>query len=361
MLEKTSEYGFKSKTKRQRHRENQASRTVDGPSTPKSNGSDATARPQFNRAGAITGLVDRLTDNAIEGWAIDRHQLERHLQVRAMVDGKEIGSTTCNRYREDIHKSGAGDGRYGFRFECRDTTISGDRISVVVVDSDPPVRLPIARHLLDPVQVTRPAAYAGFVDKVNASEVTGWALDRNDLSKRLRIRAVVNGQCVGEGRCTLFRGDLLKFGAGDGRYGFRITLDIATLHGELVVTIDEGAEPHRLSFTPDAAGGLQGLRTGQVELQPPAQLAISERGALPPNEGMAALQAQVQVLHAELARLKGALSESVGKLGLNPVATEAVAPLQQALGISPTVPPEQVSWRARGIYRQLLRRLEAGI
>lgn len=335
MLEKTSGRGLRAKTSRS--------------GKPK-------AEPPRRRDSAITGFVDRLADGAIEGWAIDRLDLARHLRVRALADGAEIGSAVCDLYREDVHKSGAGDGRYGFRITY-DGSIARERISVVIEAADPPVRLPFSPRALTGARAAKPAAYIGYVERVTAGELTGWALDRSDLARRVRLRATVNGQMLGGVECDLFREDLLKSGAGDGRYGFSVPFDRPIPAGEIVVVVDDAAEPYRLPLTPDAAASLASLQNASRDLpRPPPPPA----GEPEPPDAMAALQAQVADLQAELARFKGALGQSIEKLALASAEAAALAPLSQELRGLPPLPPEHVSWHARGIYRQLLRRLEAG-
>lgn len=382
MLKKTSERLLKAKAPRAGRRRLPAPSAADPASSArqpanKTNGASvavarrpaaaasAAALADRGHASVVTGFVDRLAAGVIEGWALDRLDLSRRLHVRAIADGKEIGSAVCDVYREDIQMSGAGDGRYGFRIEYSGPPIPPERIAIVVTEADPPHRLPLSpqAQIDTAAPVTPPmkaVAYIGFVEQVSAGELAGWALDRSDLSKRTRIRVTSNGRLLGSVHCDLFREDLLKSGAGDGRYGFRIPFDPSVPIDEITVAVDDAAGPFRLPFTPDAAAALRYLQDARRALQTPELGPAEDRTTETSNDALAILQAQVQTLQAEIARFKGALNQSIGNLARQGRAEETLAPLAQEIGRATPLPPEQVSWRARGIYRQLLRRLEAG-
>jgi hypothetical protein len=71
----------------------------------------------------------------------------------------------------------------------------------------------------------------GFVDKVLAGEVRGWALDPNRPGRRVHVVARCEGRVVAEALADLPRRDLLADGRGDGRCAFALRLPAALLDG----------------------------------------------------------------------------------------------------------------------------------
>jgi hypothetical protein len=116
-------------------------------------------------AALIMGFVDKLSDGMIEGWALDRHDLSRSLQVQAVLNGREIGAAVCNLYREELYKSGAGSGRYGFQISHRETNEEIAHVSVVVM-ADPPHTLPFSAAAVAELRAagSRPTAPATVPD-----------------------------------------------------------------------------------------------------------------------------------------------------------------------------------------------------
>ena len=66
--------------------------------------------------GALRGSVDCAGDRRIAGWAqsVDRPEVPVCLDIYA--DGRLIGQTLANRYREDLERAGLGSGWHGFAF-----------------------------------------------------------------------------------------------------------------------------------------------------------------------------------------------------------------------------------------------------
>ena len=60
------------------------------------------------------GHLDRVGEKVIEGWAWLPNSPEERLVVVVYDGEREIGSSTATIYREDLEKSGKGDGRYKF-------------------------------------------------------------------------------------------------------------------------------------------------------------------------------------------------------------------------------------------------------
>jgi len=64
------------------------------------------------------------------------------------------------------------------------------------------------------------------IERVVANRVGGWAYNDNDISERLLMRLVLDGEVIAEARADKYRNDLKLNGLGDGHYGFDFT-DVA--------------------------------------------------------------------------------------------------------------------------------------
>ena len=71
----------------------------------------------------------------------------------------------------------------------------------------------------------------GFVDRVLAGEVLGWAFDPNKPHRRVHIVARHEGEIIAEALADLPRKDLIRGGKGDGRHGFNLRLPAKYLDG----------------------------------------------------------------------------------------------------------------------------------
>jgi hypothetical protein len=79
----------------------------------------------------------------------------------------------------------------------------------------------------------RAPSYHGYHDSVDCNYVSGWVMDANATSTRLKVSVYdgAAGPLVAEGTADLFRQDLYNLGIGDGRYGFRIPTPAALKNG----------------------------------------------------------------------------------------------------------------------------------
>lgn len=308
---------------------------------------------------AYFGFVERIGHGVIEGWAIDRLDLSRHPSVRVMAGGQLLGSGVCDIYREHVHKSGAGDGRYGFRVAFNDMAIPLESISVVIDDPAHPFRLPLTQQATAEARTGDTSAYIGLVESVTADFIEGWAIDRRDPGRHLRVNATAGGHLLGSAICNLYREHLQNSGAGDGRYGFRVAIEATSPIHDIAVVVDDQIGAYNLAFSPEASTALNRLKSAPSVDVPPSVPPTKEAAAAPSDAAMAALEARVQTLQAELMRFKSALAQSIEKFSGHSTDGNALAPLSGELRDVSPIPPAQVPWEARGFYRQLLRKLGA--
>lgn len=71
----------------------------------------------------IKGFLDGIDGQYVFGWAWDRENPEKRLEVVVYVDGEPVAEGVADIYREDLEKEGIGDGRYGFRVKLPEDSI----------------------------------------------------------------------------------------------------------------------------------------------------------------------------------------------------------------------------------------------
>jgi Tfp pilus assembly protein PilF len=75
-------------------------------------------------AHTIDGRVEGLKGRQINGWAWDRLNPQKRLEILVESDGATIGKVTADLYRSDLRQAGIGSGHYGFKFFLDDATRS---------------------------------------------------------------------------------------------------------------------------------------------------------------------------------------------------------------------------------------------
>jgi len=68
------------------------------------------------RIGKLNGYVDQVSKDCIAGWAQNADHPEAPICLDIYADGRLIGQTLANRYREDLQRAGLGSGRHSFAF-----------------------------------------------------------------------------------------------------------------------------------------------------------------------------------------------------------------------------------------------------
>ena len=139
----------------------------------------------------------------------------------------------------------------------------------------------------------------GFVDRVRAGEVRGWALDPNQPLRRIRVVARCESRIVAETLADLVRPDLARGGRGDGRHGFVLRLPQALLDGQ----------PRRVRIEAEDGWISQRLVGGDVTLGPPEETMAAEPQPEP-------AEVQVQASFVEPARVALLVLGGDGDIGV---------------------------------------------
>ncbi|MDB2407703.1 hypothetical protein N9W17_04160 [Jannaschia sp.] len=195
----------------------------------------------------LTGRVDGVKGQIVDGWIMDKSEPERRLSVRAVAgDGTVLGEGVAERMRGDLAKAGFGSGHHGFW------------IKVQVPQGQPEVTVQMREvetgHVLGTVSVEAGMDLTGKVDGVKGQIVDGWIVDRSNPERRLSVRAVAeDGTVLGEGAAERMREDLAKKGFGSGHHGFRIKVQVPKGQAKVAVQMREVETGHVLGTVSVAA------------------------------------------------------------------------------------------------------------
>ncbi len=234
---------------------------------------------------SLTGAVERIADDKIVGWALDPQRPFLTLGIDVYRDGQMIATIDADRYRPDLKTDRAvsahhgfgldlttaspGDhGRclYGFCYSGSAVHLTGSPCRVVagelVSDTAPDRSRCPTPDRVEALACTAIGATSlkGAIDFVDGRRVTGWAFDRHNLSKVLRLQFEVNGVPAGTATADVIRDDLEFLGA-QTYHGFNVLLRNDTLaspwrelHRLNVRDLDSGAllvDGHPIRYRPD--------------------------------------------------------------------------------------------------------------
>lgn len=138
------------------------------------------------------GHVDTIESGFVRGWARDEASPDARTDIDVYLGERHVGSTTADRYREDLMSAGVGDGRHAFIFalppEARDAPTSsvgvyfrGTRIPLVRTQAMTPIREP--EPGLAELQELTLAVRAGM-ERV-ATRVAALGRDQTQLAERV--------------------------------------------------------------------------------------------------------------------------------------------------------------------------------
>jgi hypothetical protein len=132
--------------------------------------------------GVLEGAVDRADWSRVAGWAHDRANPGRPVELEVLVDSRVVARVMANRYRADLEKAGFGDGRCGFDIELPEALSPRSHHSIEVrraADAQPLRGAPL---LLEAVPEL---ASTGSLLKAVCSDIGG--ADPTQLDRMLRL------------------------------------------------------------------------------------------------------------------------------------------------------------------------------
>ena len=86
--------------------------------------------------GSLEGYVDAIQDGWVLGWAWLRDRPLQPIEIRVLLDGREVGRAVASLYRVDLERAGKGNGRHAFEVQLPEDAANGGPHTVRVVDAD---------------------------------------------------------------------------------------------------------------------------------------------------------------------------------------------------------------------------------
>ena len=213
------------------------------------------AKPEMTAK--LEGRLEAVRHGHIEGWAFDPRDPTRRLEIEVLCDGQVQGRSVADLYRQDLAEAGVGDGRHAFALPLSSALRNAGEHELVVrecqsgqpLEGSPLVWRMKTPQLETPEQPEPPqqsSELQGRFEGILNGQVCGWAIDPLRPEMRVELEILCDGEPIARTRADLEREDLAEVALGDGRHGFRLTLDARLFDGQ----------PHDLS--------VRALRTQQL-------------------------------------------------------------------------------------------------
>ncbi len=173
------------------------------------------------------GHIDSVLDDCISGWAMDKAAPMSPVEVSAVASSGKRIVTLANAYRDDLERSGFGDGRHGFTLDLSSWSSEDGEIDIAIVGSEQSLNA-------QPITVVgRPgsggsgddtARWRGYVDLFDRNFIRGWAIDLENPHHRIEVEAVSSTGGRVAGFADGYREDLKANGHGDGCHAFELDI-----------------------------------------------------------------------------------------------------------------------------------------
>ena len=131
------------------------------------------------------GYVDGASCSGINGWAADRNRANQPITVSLWDGAAQIASTTANGPRPDVGSVIGDNGLHGYGLQLPAAYADGASHSLQIRFETSAVQLTGSPRTL--TCGSSPANYAGYVDNLGCSTISGWVADRNRLNSSLSV------------------------------------------------------------------------------------------------------------------------------------------------------------------------------
>jgi tetratricopeptide (TPR) repeat protein len=185
----------------------------------------------------LQGSFDGVDQGRAVGWVFSPDVPRTRFEVEILCGDRPVARGVADVVRDDLAKTGLGDGRYGFDLPI-------DRTLCVGATPQLRAREAYSGQLLDggphglpeaPTGLPRPATAAltieGHFDDVVDGRAEGWAFSPQHPDCRAQIEILCEERVVARGPADRLRVDLRDGGIGDGRCAFSLALDPALFDG----------------------------------------------------------------------------------------------------------------------------------
>jgi hypothetical protein len=181
------------------------------------------------------GQCDGRDGDIVHGWACRLDVPEQQVVVEQWVDGALVAETVADLLRADLSVTEIGHAHYGWSMRLRldpakrepqtvelrikgAGLIANGRFQLTfdeIQDADAPQEKSVEH-----------SGVVGRCDGLKGPALYGWAWDPSDPEAAVEVELWIEGACVASCVADGFRPDLRSNGVGNGRYGWRLPLDL---------------------------------------------------------------------------------------------------------------------------------------
>jgi GT2 family glycosyltransferase len=166
------------------------------------------------------GCLDAASPHHVDGWAIATEDPHHRVALDIFVDARHVATVRAAEPRGDLRVQGFGDGFSAFDVPLppHPDPLAARTVAVRLAGT--------ATHLAgSPVSINPVPGIAGMFDTVHGMAAHGWAFDRTRPDTPLNVEVVgPDGEILGAGPASSFRGDLLDAGIAGGMCSFKIDI-----------------------------------------------------------------------------------------------------------------------------------------
>jgi hypothetical protein len=187
-----------------------------------------------------SGWVDATSCSAISGWAADRNRLNQSISVDLVEGSNVLATVLASASRPDVGGVLGDNGLHGFTMTTPALLKDGAVHNIQVRYAGTSTAIPNSPSTLQCSAVpgggggggvTSPT-YAGYVDQVGCSVISGWAADRNRLNTSIDLQIYADGSTLlGTVTANGLRPDVGTVLGDNGVHGFSFATPLAVKDG----------------------------------------------------------------------------------------------------------------------------------
>jgi GT2 family glycosyltransferase len=185
------------------------------------------------------GFLESITDERINGWAVNLKAIEKSLLLRVYVDDEPIAAVACSLLRPDVKARGFPTERAGFSFAVPQISRDGKQHAFAFrTASGAPVRLRrLGGEEREVWDLSFPPApvnneLRGHVEAITHAGLKGWIFDPATPDRPVVLHLAVDGEPVASAGCDEPREDVQAAGIPRTDVGYTLAIPRQFLDGE---------------------------------------------------------------------------------------------------------------------------------
>jgi sulfatase maturation enzyme AslB (radical SAM superfamily) len=188
------------------------------------------SKKPLKRAEKFQGYVDERSVHHVAGWVRNRFDPAERVAFEVVVASpgeRVVAQGQAGKLHNALTEPLIGDAHYGFRVHFPEPLSEAERGTMMVR----PVGAAQAL-MLSPKLISAPAAslIQGYVDEISSTSVVGWIRDGFNPQARINYDVAIvlpeGTRVIGRGKADQLYPGLSDVAFGDGKYGFRMPIDV---------------------------------------------------------------------------------------------------------------------------------------